>query len=133
MIHLLRNPARLPYPVLGAFLLVLTAPIMALVAIAAPLITTYDPKKQDWGNPLKPPSAEHFFGTDELGRDVYTRVVYGARVSMPVGFLLTGVALLVGVPLGLIAAYYQGYRDVAQARSLVLVDNHVNWLDTVFL
>jgi peptide/nickel transport system permease protein len=86
--------------------------VMGLAAIAAPWITRYDPVLQSWGDALLPPSTEHFFGTDQYGRDVYTRVVYGARISLRVGFLATGIGLLIGVPLGLLSAYYLGWIDL---------------------
>jgi len=84
---------------------------MVLVAIFAPLITRHDPVLQELGNALLPPSAEHFFGTDEYGRDVYARVVYGSRISLRVGLISTGLACLVGIPLGLLAGYYVSWMD----------------------
>jgi peptide/nickel transport system permease protein len=60
----------------------------ALVAVFAPLIAPYGYIEQEFTNRLKPPSAKHWFGTDELGRDVFSRVVYGARISLPVGFIV---------------------------------------------
>jgi peptide/nickel transport system permease protein len=89
---------------------------VVLAAIAASSITTHDPNLQDIGNALSPPSAENWFGTDHFGRDIYTRVVYGARVSLRVGPISTGIALLTGVPLGLLAAYYLGWIDAMVSR-----------------
>jgi len=89
---------------------------VVLAAIAAPLITTHDLNLQDIGNALLPPSAKNWFGTDHFGRDIYTRVVYAARVSLRVGPMSTGVALLMGVPLGLLAAYYLGWIDAMISR-----------------
>jgi peptide/nickel transport system permease protein len=91
---------------------------VVLAAIAAPLITTHDPNLQEIGDALTPPSAENWFGTDHFGRDIYTRVVYGARVSLRVGPISTGIALLMGVPLGLLAAYYLGWIDAMISRMI---------------
>lgn len=63
----------------------------------------------DLGNRLQPPSWQHFFGTDEMGADIYSRVVIGARTSLWIGLVITGIAALVGVPLGMIAGYYGGW------------------------
>jgi peptide/nickel transport system permease protein len=84
---------------------------MVLVAIFAPWIATHDPVSQELRNNLSPPSAEHWFGTDQFGRDIYSRVVYGARISLRVGFIAVGIAGLVGIPLGLLSAYYLGWMD----------------------
>jgi peptide/nickel transport system permease protein len=84
---------------------------MTLAAIAAPLVTRYDPILQEMGDVLFPPSTEHFFGTDQYGRDVYTRVVYGARISLRVGLISAGISCLLGIPLGLISGYYLGWMD----------------------
>ncbi|MBN1316607.1 MAG: ABC transporter permease, partial [Anaerolineales bacterium] len=82
-----------------------------VVATAAPLIATADPLAQDLLNRLTPPSAGHFFGTDELGRDVFSRVVYGSRISLPVGVTVIGFALLVGSMLGAVAGFSGGLLD----------------------
>ncbi|MEE9491469.1 MAG: ABC transporter permease [Dehalococcoidia bacterium] len=84
---------------------------LVLVAIGAPWITRYDPLFQDLTEALLSPSAEHFFGTDQYGRDVYTRVVYGARISPRAGLISAGISCLLGIPLGLLAAYYMGWMD----------------------
>ena len=84
---------------------------MVLAAIAAPWITKYDPIIQELGDALLPPSTEHFFGTDQIGRDVYSRVVYGARISLRVGVISAAIACLIGIPLGLLSAYYLGWVD----------------------
>jgi peptide/nickel transport system permease protein len=85
--------------------------IWVLVAVFAPLITTYSPLEQDYKNINKAPSAEHFLGTDNLGRDVWSRVAYGARTILSLGPLSVFVAFLVGLALGLPAGYYQGWVD----------------------
>jgi peptide/nickel transport system permease protein len=74
--------------------------IWILVAILAPVIVPYDPYAQDIANRLKPPSAQHFFGTDELGRDVFSRVLYGARISIPSGLIVIAIMLVVGSLVG---------------------------------
>jgi peptide/nickel transport system permease protein len=77
----------------------------------APLITPYDPSHLDAWHVLLPPSAGHWCGTDELGRDVFTRVIYGARVSLKVGFVAVGISVLIGTAVGLIAGFYGGWTD----------------------
>jgi peptide/nickel transport system permease protein len=88
----------------------------ALVAVFAPLIAPYDPLAQQIGNRLKPPSSEHWFGTDELGRDVFSRVVYGARISLPVGFIVILFAVIVGTLVGASAGYIGGAYDLTIMR-----------------
>jgi peptide/nickel transport system permease protein len=83
-----------------------------LVALAAPLIAPYDPLEQHIEDRLSPPSAQHFFGTDELGRDVFSRVVYGARISLPVGLIVIVFSMLVGVLLGALAGYFGSVSDM---------------------
>lgn len=90
-------------------LVVLT--VLVLVAIFADLIAPYGLNEQDIPNRLSGPSSEHWFGTDELGRDVFSRVVIASRVSLQVGFIAVGIALAAGVPMGLIAGYYGGGVD----------------------
>jgi ABC-type dipeptide/oligopeptide/nickel transport system permease subunit len=85
--------------------------IMTLAAIAAPLITAQDPLHIDLSQLLQRPSAEHWLGTDVQGRDIWSRLVYGARVSLTVGLISQGIALLLGVTLGLLAGYYGGWVD----------------------
>src|SRR5688500_276741 len=84
---------------------------MTLAAIAAPLITTQDPLPIDRSLLLQRPSAEHWLGTAVQGRDIWSRLVYGARVSLTVGLISQGIALLLGVTLGLLAGYYGGWVD----------------------
>ncbi len=90
--------------------------ILVLMAICAPLLTSYDPIKLDPANRLEAPSAEHYFGTDELGRDIWTRSLYGARVSLSTAFLATMIAMAIGVPLGLLAAYFGKWADALTMR-----------------
>lgn len=85
--------------------------LLALLAIAAPLVARHDPFGVDLINSLEPPSLAHWFGTDIQGRDVWARLVYGARVSLSVGIVSQGIALSLGVALGLLAGYYGRWVD----------------------
>ena len=87
-----------------------------ILSFLAPVITPYDPDAIDAYHVLLPPSGAHWFGTDELGRDVFTRVVYGARISLKVGFVAVGIAVLVGTVVGLVAGYYGGWPDTILMR-----------------
>jgi peptide/nickel transport system permease protein len=91
-----------------------------LVAVFAPLIAPYDPLAQDF-ELTQPPSRDHLFGTDELGRDVLSRVVYGARLSLPLALLLVGLATLLGGILGAIAGYFRSWADPLVMRTVDLV------------
>jgi peptide/nickel transport system permease protein len=84
---------------------------LAFVALAAPLIAPYDPTDIDIQNVLSPPSARHPFGTDDLGRDVLSRMIYGSRISLSVGFVAVGIALTIGLAMGSVAGYYGGKVD----------------------
>src|SRR3712207_913941 len=85
--------------------------IAVLAAIAAPLIAPFDPDIPDFGAALAPPSAMHLLGTDDLGRDVLSRVIFGARISLFVGFFSVAGALVLGTGLGLVAGYFGGLAD----------------------
>ncbi len=85
--------------------------VMILLAVFAPIIAPYGEAEQDLLARLQAPSAAHIFGTDELGRDIFSRVLYGARVSLLVGILPSIISLLVGVTLGLLAGYFGGGID----------------------
>jgi peptide/nickel transport system permease protein len=85
--------------------------LFVLLAIFASLIAPYDPAAQSWTAVRKAPTALHWFGTDEVGRDVFTRVIYGSRASLLAGVISVTIALSVGVPLGLIAGYVGGWVD----------------------
>ncbi len=84
----------------------------AIVAIAAPVITARDPFEQNISVRLSPPSAEYLFGTDELGRDVFSRVVYGARISLPIGLVIVIFATIIGSLIGASAGYIGGIYDL---------------------
>ncbi|MFW5730384.1 MAG: ABC transporter permease [Desulfonatronovibrionaceae bacterium] len=79
---------------------------MSLVAVLAPVIAPYDPTAINVDAVLEPPSPGHLLGTDNLGRDVLSRIVFGARVSLWVGFVAVGISLVIGVILGLVAGYF---------------------------
>jgi len=87
-----------------------------LIALFAPVIAPYSPTAQKITNRLKPPSAQHWFGTDELGRDVFSRVLHGARVSLPVGLAVVAMTGSVGILLGALAGYLGGFLDEAIMR-----------------
>lgn len=91
----------------GALLIV----ALFLVSLLAPFITPYGPDDLDLYHVLMPPSAAHWFGTDDLGRDVLTRIIYGARISLKVGFVAVGIAVAIGTVIGLVSGYYSGHLD----------------------
>jgi peptide/nickel transport system permease protein len=103
---------RRPMAVAGLCVVVL----FVLVAIFAPLVAPYDPAATNFSSVLQPPSASHIMGTDDLGRDVFSRVVFGARASLEAGVLATLLAMIVAVPLGLAAGYYRGWWDPVISR-----------------
>lgn len=82
-----------------------------IVAIFAPYIAPYSITEIDVDNVLSPPDRKHLFGTDELGRDVLSRMIYGSRVSLSVGFISVGIAILIGTIIGAIAGFYGGRID----------------------
>jgi len=85
--------------------------IIALSAIFAPFITPHSPINMSMGDRLQPPSSEHLLGTDNFGRDILTRILYGGRVSLRIGFISVGIAVLVGCTLGILAGFYGGKVD----------------------
>mgnify|MGYP001103565222 CR=1 FL=1 len=85
--------------------------VVTFAAIFANLIAPYPPNEQDYQSFLQPPSAQHLLGTDDLGRDVLSRVIFGARVSIQVGVVAVGLALVLGVTLGLVAGYVSGISE----------------------
>jgi ABC-type dipeptide/oligopeptide/nickel transport system permease subunit len=90
--------------------------LLIVFALAAPLLARHNPTDVDLINSLQPPSPQHWFGTDIQGRDVWARLVYGARVSLTVGVVSQGIALTLGVILGLLAGYYGKWIDEAVMR-----------------
>lgn len=85
--------------------------IFVLMAVFAPLIAPYGYEHQDLANVLEPPSAAHWFGTDDLGRDILSRIIFGARPSLSVGVVGVGIGTLLGLPFGLLAGYRGGKFD----------------------
>ncbi len=85
--------------------------VIIAVALLAPWIAPADPAKPDFGNLLRPSSPGHWFGTDDLGRDELSRVIFGARTSLMAGVIAVGIAVGLGLPLGLFAGYYRGRLD----------------------
>jgi peptide/nickel transport system permease protein len=102
-----RRVLRRPASIAGAAIVL----IFVLVAIGAPWIARTDPIATNWSQIRKAPTATHPFGTDDLGRDNFARVVWGSRVSMQAGVFSILLAMAVGVPLGLVAGYHRGALD----------------------
>jgi peptide/nickel transport system permease protein len=102
-----RRALRRPPAVVGAVVVVL----FLLMALGAPWLATGDPIRTNWSQIRKAPTVAHLFGTDDLGRDVYSRVVWGARTSMQAGVFSILLAIAVGVPTGLVAGYYRRAVD----------------------
>jgi peptide/nickel transport system permease protein len=97
--------------------------VLGLVAIGAPLLAPYDPAAYDVKRILMPPGPQHWLGTDQLGRDVLSRMLYGARISMAVGFVSVGIAVLLGTLIGTVAGYYGGRVDELLMRFVDLMLN----------
>jgi peptide/nickel transport system permease protein len=85
--------------------------MISVFALFAPLVATHDPARIDSKDVLKGPSAKHIFGTDTLGRDIFSRVVYGSRVSLSIGFIAVGIAVSIGIFFGSVAGFYGGRTD----------------------
>jgi ABC-type dipeptide/oligopeptide/nickel transport system permease subunit len=92
--------------------------VLCAMAIFAPVVSPYPPVEPHPLDRLKPPSAQYPLGTDDIGRDILSRMIYGARVSLVVGAISIGIALAAGVPLGLVAGYYGGMADAIVTRIL---------------
>ncbi|WP_067688991.1 ABC transporter permease [Nocardia jejuensis] len=90
--------------------------ILVLLSLAAPLLTSHGPLDQDLNAVLRPPGADHWFGTDELGRDVYTRVLYGGRIGLSVTAIAAVIAAVIGLVLGLLGALFGGWVDTVAGR-----------------
>ncbi len=111
--ELLHNPGS----VVGLILL----SVITLLAICAPFVAQYHPDKIVVKDYLQAPSFTHWFGTDQFGRDVFARVIYGGRISLRIGIIAMIIALLIGVPMGLIAGYYGGLTDEVISRVVDLM------------
>ncbi|MCX5826205.1 MAG: ABC transporter permease [Deltaproteobacteria bacterium] len=90
--------------------------LLFTVSLLAPWLAPYDPNAIDLKNVLAPPSGGHLFGTDPLGRDVLSRMIWGAGISLKVGFVATGIAILIGTMLGAVAGYYGRWVDAVIMR-----------------
>jgi peptide/nickel transport system permease protein len=98
--------------VVGAALLV----AIVLAAVFAPLIAPYDPIALNFADKLAPPGAQHLMGANELGQDIFSQVLYGARTSLMVGVVVISLAIAIGVPIGLLSGYFGGRLDTALMR-----------------
>jgi peptide/nickel transport system permease protein len=102
-----RQARRRPASAIGAVVVLL----FVALAVGAPWIASVDPQQTDWKQVRKAPTRAHPFGTDDLGRDTFSRVVWGSRISMQAGVFSILLAIAVGVPIGLVAGYYRGALD----------------------
>lgn len=95
---------------------------VVIVAVGAPMFATHDPLDQDLLARLVPPSTYHWLGTDAFGRDIWSRIVYGARISLTIGLVAVGIAMVVGSALGVVAGYLGGWADqaISQATNILL-------------
>jgi peptide/nickel transport system permease protein len=105
--ELLRRIVRTYPGAIGAAIIVL----VTTIALAAPIVATHSPYEIDPANRLQAPSGQNFFGTDEIGRDVFSRVVYGSRISLQVGVIAVTISMTLGVTMGLTSGYYGGVVD----------------------
>jgi peptide/nickel transport system permease protein len=103
----LRRFVRNKLAIIGALII----GVMIIFAVFAPLIAPYDPLNQDLDHVLEPESAQHLMGTDDLGRDMLARIIYGARLSLLAAIYAVGIAFVIGVPVGLLSGYYGGAWD----------------------
>ena len=112
--RLFKNPAS----VFGLLLILL----MLGCAVFASWITPYNPVLGDLANDyVKPPSSEHIFGTDEIGRDIFTRVVYGARISLKIALSAQAIALTIGITVGMITGFFGGWIDIVLMRVVDII------------
>lgn len=106
--------------------------LIVVGTIFAPVISPYDPQSQNY-DPLTPPSITHVLGTDDLGRDLFTRILYGARVSLFVGIVTVAISVVIGVLMGLLAGYYGGWIDIIFMRYIDLQWAFPNFIIAVYL
>ena len=106
--RLLKNKAA----VVGGIIII----FFVIVALLGPLLVKTDPNHHDFLNKLQPPSKEHWFGTDNFGRDIFSRIVHGAKLTLIVGFLSVAVGGIIGVLVGIISGYYGGWFDTISMR-----------------
>jgi peptide/nickel transport system permease protein len=105
--EVVRRLVRKPIAITGAALLV----VMVLAATLAPTLAPYEPDAQGVGDPFAPPSAQFLFGTDQFGRDIFSRVAYGGRISLQIGLVAVAIGGSVGLILGCLAGYASGWAD----------------------
>ena len=115
-----------PLGAIGAFLVVL----VLTVGIFAPWIAPYNFSQQNLREKFQSPSADHWMGTDELGRDIFTRIIYGARVSVIIGFTVVAISVTLAVALGILTGYYGGWFDTLAQRG---VDIWIAFPDLILL
>lgn len=101
-----------------AFLGIIIVTCVILIATLAPVIQMHDPLDQNTADRLALPSVQHIFGTDNFGRDVWARIVHGARIALLVGVIAVGIGILFGMPIGAIAGYYRGWLDEVIMRTM---------------
>ena len=94
----------------------ITILLLITASILAPFIAPYDPTSIDVHNVLSPPNQKHLLGTDELGRDLLSRIIWGSRVSLKVGFVAVGIAILIGIIIGALSGFYGGWTDAILMR-----------------
>lgn len=92
--------------------------VLVFIALAAPVVAPYDPMAVDVSVSLEPPSGAHWLGTDDLGRDVLSRTIWGSRVSLSVGLIAVGIGVGIGVTLGLVSGYVGGLFDLIAMRGI---------------
>lgn len=98
----------------------------------APVISTYDPQSQEFGM-MEPPSTEHILGTDDLGRDLFTRILYGAQISLFVGTVTVSISMVIGGLMGLVSGYYGGWIDTILMRYIDIQWAFPNFIIAVWL
>ncbi len=103
---------RSPLAVVGIVLILL----VIVLAVFAPVIAPYNPQRIDFARSFQPPSVSHLFGTDDLGRDIFSRVVYGARVSLKIAFVVVSISATLGTLLGLVSGFFGGVIDMVIMR-----------------
>lgn len=113
----LKRLRRNPSAVAGAIILL----VLVLAAVFAPFLTPYDPTRQSLADVLQHPSRAHLLGTDQLGRDLLARILYGGRLTLFIGAFAVAVGIVVGVPLGIVSGFYRGATDMVIQRVMDLM------------
>ena len=107
--------------------------LVVLSAVLAPLITPYDPSEMNSKVRLSAPSVEHWFGTDQFGRDVFTRVIYGSRLSLQIAITAVFTAVVIGGIIGILSGYYGGWLDAITIRIMDVLVAFPSLLLALFL